>query len=110
MKNGDDLLNTKKTFCWSKQGAEQNLAMSLPRTSLLSRMFYEKSNFRPEQTEERSIVGGDRCLLERDLKIAGLVKRAAMMVVSKTETNAYLLILTQVNIMKKGWMLVKGEF
>lgn len=73
-------------------------------------MFYEKSNFRPEQTEERTIVGGDRCLLERDLKIAGLVKRAAMMVVSKTETNAYLLILTQVNIMKKGWMLVKGEF
>ena len=109
VQNGDDLLKTEKTFCWSKQGAEQNLAMSLPRTALLSKMFYEKSDFKPDQTEERSIFG-DKCLIERSLKGSSLVgKSNSLMVLSRTETNAYLLIFAQVYTIKKGWILLKGE-
>ena len=67
-------MNTENTICWLKQGAEHNLIASLPKSSDLSRLFYEKSKLHPDQVEERLVLDDDRCLAERDPKIVYLLK------------------------------------
>lgn len=63
-----DLLNTDKVLCWTKQNTEVNLALSLPKSAILSRLLYEKSNFKESQAEERALLS-DKCLIGRDLNL-----------------------------------------
>lgn len=41
------------------------LIASSPKKSVLSRIFYEKTRFRPDMTEERRIFNGSRCLVPK---------------------------------------------
>lgn len=68
VKNSHDLLNTDKVLCWTKQNTEVNLALSLPKSAILSRLYYEKSNFKKSQKEEKALLS-DKCLLGRDLNL-----------------------------------------
>lgn len=42
-----------------------NLALLAPKTSLLSKIFYQKTMFRTDQIEEKEILKSDHCLLTR---------------------------------------------
>lgn len=59
--------------------------MSLPKNTLLSRLYHEKSSFRSDQLEEREIVKGERCLIERTLEEARLVPKEALLIGCQSE-------------------------
>ena len=126
VKNNEDLLKTEKTFCWTKEGAEQIIAMSLPRQAVLSKLFYEKSFFRSNQREKEQFVKGDKCLIERklaDLRLVGSPEQ--LFVASESEgllfgqristglalVKPYLLSLNTLHLnINKFWLLDRNLF
>lgn len=85
MQNKEDLMNSKKVICWYKDGTEQNIAMSMPKGTFLSRLFYERSNFAPEQTEERAIAENENCVVERKLGPISLIVKETLFLLSQPE-------------------------
>ena len=85
LKNRDDLLGTKKVFCFTAAGTGHHLAMGLPRSTLLSRLFHEKTVFRPEQAEEARIANSDRCLIRRNPNNFQLIAKGILLVMAQTE-------------------------
>ena len=69
VKDAYDLLATKKILCWTKANTEVNLALSLPKSTTLSRLYHQKSTFREDQKSERDTLNSDKCLLGRDLNL-----------------------------------------
>ena len=50
------------------------MILSSPTRNILSRIFYEKTQFRSDMEAEREILKKDRCLLFRDPKVLQLLK------------------------------------
>lgn len=47
---------------------------SSPVYNILSKVYYEKTRLSPDMLEERELLGQDRCLVTRDLKMLKLIK------------------------------------
>ena len=64
-----------------------NLAMFLPRSSILSELFYEKTKFQDDRVEDKLLLNNDRCIFERDLKLMDFYKGDHIFVTSRVESK-----------------------
>ena len=62
-----------------------NLAMFLPRSSILSKLFYEKTKFQDERVEDKLLLNSDRCIYERSLKLMDFFKKDNIYVMTRIE-------------------------
>ena len=62
-----------------------NLAMFLPRSSILSKLFYEKTKFQDERVEDKLLLNSDRCIIDRDPNLIDFFKKDNIYIISKSE-------------------------
>ena len=74
IKNSVDLMKTKKIVCFLNKESEMNLALRLPSSTTLSKLFYEKTYFKDNQVKEKLYLGKDRCLIDLDHKLVEFAK------------------------------------
>ena len=74
IKNSVDLMKTKKIVCFLNKDSEMNFALRLPKNTILSRIFYEKTYFRDDQMNEKLYLRKDRCLIDLDPKLVEFAK------------------------------------
>ena len=130
IKNNIDLLKTRKIVCFFYKDTEMNLALRLSKSSILSKLFYEKTYFRDDQVKEKSIAQKDRCLLELDIKLVELIKTDNLLVLSEAECKSryflesisprflklyfpslayfHLMFYSETNLVKKAWIIKNG--
>ena len=85
IKNSMDLMKTKKIVCFLNRESEMNLAIRLPKSTILSRLFYEKTYFRDDQVNEKLYIGKDRCILELNTKMLYLSKTDTLLIRTQAE-------------------------
>ena len=67
------------------------MAESLVTKNVLKRIFLEKAFLRPDQVEERKIVGGNRCILQaRNSKILYFLRSDFYLVTERSQFNLLL--------------------
>ena len=82
IKNSVDLMKTKKIVCFLNKDSEMNLALRLPNSTILSRLFYEKTYFKDNHVEEKLYLRKDRCLIDPDPKLVEFAKNDDILQVS----------------------------
>ena len=63
------------------------MAELLPKHSLLSRLFYEKTFLKSDHIKERKVLKNERCLFKRDLGMTEIIKDDFVLVGTQEESN-----------------------
>lgn len=87
IKNTEDVLATSKVACLLENDEIAKIAASLPRKSILSKIYYDKTRLRPNMNRERQLLGQERCLIQRNPKLLSLLDIDAYFVSEKTQLN-----------------------
>ena len=69
IKDMDDLLSTQKIACLMKAEPSTHMIASMPRNSVLFKVYNEKTRLGEDKIKEREVIKSDRCLLETDPRI-----------------------------------------
>lgn len=123
VQNTFDLLNSKRTVCFAEKHTEMLIAIDSPKNTILSKLFYEKTELKGDQIrKKKSYFKSDHCLfgttmqslqaiqndlLNRDPVLMRAFKNA-LFVVLESEFNFYLMFISQLNFLNEIWLLKKG--
>ena len=84
------------------------MAASSPTSSLLYRLYREKTRLREDQVREKQLLGSDRCSLLRDLKMAEFGRSEVFLLISETSMNLLLHLFFPAAHKHKAWLLNRG--
>ena len=69
IRNERDIFNSRKVACLLQDGQVYNLILSSPTKNILTKIFHEKTQLRPDMQRERAILQKSQCLLFRNPKV-----------------------------------------
>lgn len=84
------------------------MASTSPPSSLLYRLYREKTRLRKDQIQERQLLGSDKCSLRRDLSMASFGHSEVFLLISETSMNFLLHLFLPGARKDKAWVLNRG--
>ena len=84
IKGPQDLLDSRQPVCFMDRNTEISMAIRSPKSTLISRLFYEKTKIEKNHEKLRGVLG-DRCLLQHDPKIAQVLLEGGLLVLTQIE-------------------------
>lgn len=80
------------------------MIMSSPKNNNLWKL-YQRTRLRPDMAFERELIGGDRCLLKNDPKMAAVMNSGVFVVIDRTAGNLLLTVLQMFpGAFRKAWI------
>lgn len=77
-------MNTKKVSCFIENESEIKIAQTASKSSIMYRIYEEKIGLREDMVKERKLIKSDRCVLEKDSSMFGLVGSDVLIIGSES--------------------------
>lgn len=89
---------------------EIKIAQTASKSSIMYRIYNEKTSLRKDMVKERMLIKKDRCVLEKDTRMFGLVGSDVLIIGSESLSYFAFLLMASTGWSIKTWLLQKDVY
>ena len=103
-------MNTRKVSCFMKNENEAKIAQTASKNSTMDRIWTEKTYLPAEMVKERKLIKSDRCVLEKDTTMFGLIGSDVVIIGSESLSYYAFMLMASADWSVKTWLLQKNVY
>ena len=103
-------MNTQRVSCFIENENEIKIARTASKSSIMYRIFNEKTSLREDMAKEKKLIKKDRCVLEKSTRLFDLVGSNVLIIGSESLSYFAFLLMAYVDWAVKTWLLQKDVY